>query len=354
MINYRNIYIIIILLFFIDLKAQDPSFSQLYFNKLYFNPAFAGISNGLEFSLSERLLWPNLPGKFNTFKFSGDIDVSIINGVGGVGLLAVSDVEGEGYLKTTTVGIPISFRPMNFTNSVNAARPKHFNFQSGFLFAIIHKSINWENFIFSDQFDNVKGIVRPSSFIVPVESSIVFPDISFGFVAEYLNSPFSRSHRKQWSLRGGAAFHHLTQPDFNFTGSDSKLPIKQTWHLNFNFPLRFDNDFIVAPAVNYEKQAGMQTYSLGSNVLWKFPFVGASYRHYYNFDAIAVTSGLRIGNDNLSIISYTYDFTISGLMRGTGGSHEININYIIETSDLSITRDRKGRKRVNMITCPFF
>ncbi len=341
-------------MFDLDLKAQDPSFSQFYFNKLYFNPAYAGISQGIEFSLTERLLWPNLPGKFNTFKFSGDIDISSIKGIGGVGLIAVSDVEGEGYLKTTSIGLPISFRPKNFTNSANAARPKRFNFQAGFLFSVIHKSINWENFVFSDQFDYIKGIVRPSNLSVPTESSIVFPDISFGFVAEYLNAPFSRTHRKQWSIRGGAAFHHLTKPDFTFTGVDSELPIKQTYHLNFNFPLRFDNNFIIGPAVNYEKQAGMQTVSFGTNVLWKTPFIGASYRHYYNFDAVAVTAGLRTGDKNISLISYTYDFTISGLMRGTGGSHEININYVIETSDLSISRDRNGRKRVNMISCPFF
>jgi hypothetical protein len=136
---------------------------------------------------------------------------------------------------------------------------------------------------------------------------------------------------------------HITQPDFSFIGGESELPRKYTGHIDFIFPMSFDRTFIFAPAAVYEQQNDMKTVLLGSNILWRSPFVGIWYRRFENADAIDYTIGMKFGRTFLGYISYSYDSTVSGLMRATGGSHEINLSYMI------------GRRvRLKMIPCPAF
>ncbi|MFH0866224.1 MAG: PorP/SprF family type IX secretion system membrane protein [Bacteroidota bacterium] len=342
----KNIAIITLLLSSVKLFAQDPSFSQFYFNQLYFNPAFSGLSGGLNVNLAHRVLWPNLPGKFNTSKFSGDIDISGINGMGGVGILATSDVEGDGSLKTFNFGIPISIRPINFSNNIDE-KYRYINFQTGFLVSMVYKSINWDKFVFSDQLDPVDGIVHPSSFSYPEESNTVFPDFAFGMVGDYQNAPFGKSQKNNWNVRAGFAFHHITQPDYSFLGLESKLPVKFVGHINFNFPLNKDENFVVAPAFVYEQQSDMQTYFFGSNILWRSLYIGGWYRKFTNTDAVTFITGLVFGKNYKFYISYSYDMTISDLASATLGSHEINLSYMLDESALiamGIKKNKENRK----------
>lgn len=341
----RKIYhtaIIILLLLSAKLYAQDPSFSQFYFNQLYFNPAFSGLSGGLNFNLAHRILWPSLPGKLNTSKFSGDIDISGINGMGGVGLLASSDIEGDGSMKTFNVGIPISIRPMNFSKNIDK-KYRYFNFQTGFLISMMYKSINWNKYVFSDQFDPVDGLVYQSSFNTPEESKMIFPDIAFGMVADYQNAPYGKTNTNNWNVRAGFAFHHITQPEYSFLGLESKLPIKFVGHINFNFPIMKDENFIIAPAFVYEKQSGLQTFFGGTNIFWRSIFIGGWLRKYTHSDAVSYNVGLELGENKSFYISYSYDMTISQLATANLGSHEINLSYMVDESIIKTNKD-KGYK----------
>lgn len=348
-LKYLSLLLFVSLSGLCNLNAQDPSFSQFYFNKLYFNPAFCGLSGGIEANLTDRILWPNIPSKFNTEKFSADMDISSINGLGGVGIVAVSDVEGAGNLRATQAGLPVSARIKILDKLF---------LQAGFMASIVQKSIDWDDFVFSDQFDEVNGIVRTSSFDIPNVSKIIFPDLQAGFVFEYQHSPsvghqnssfntdngsFKSVGKSKWSMRVGFAVDHITQPDFSFLGGESLLPRKYTGHIDFIYPMSFDRTFIFAPAIIYEEQADMKTFFCGSNILWRSPFIGIWYRRYENADAIDFTVGMKFGRGYHAYISYSYDSTVSGLMRATGGSHEINLAYML------------GRRiKLKMIPCPEF
>lgn len=342
--KYYFLAIFVLLFHFSNIFGQDPSFSNFYFNKLYYNPAFCGMSGGFEASLTDRILWPNIPSKFNTEKFSADLDISSIRGLGGVGIIAVTDVEGAGSLRTTDFGLPFSVRIKLNENWL---------IQWGGIITVMQKSVNWNEFIFSDQFNVIGEIVRPTSFSNPNVSKIVFPDISSGLVFEYQKTSSVKLNRSLFSLRFGFAINHITQPNFAFTGGgESELPRTITGHIDFIIPMRFDNSFVIAPAIVWQKQADMQTLLAGANVLWRRPFIGIWYRRYENSDAIDFTTGIKIGSSFKGYIFYTYDLTISGLMRATGGSHEINLDYIIDDSFLS----RKDNRKViiKKIECPTF
>jgi type IX secretion system PorP/SprF family membrane protein len=327
----KSLFIIsfIALLINVSLHGQDPSFTQFFLNKLYYNPAYSGLSRGLDISMSYRDLWPSIPGKFITGKFSGDIDISGIKGVGGIGINAISDIEGKGLLKTFSLGIPISVRPINFISSNKGHADHYFNWQVGFMVSVINKSINWNNFVFGDQIDREYGIIHSSSVIIPFETKKVFPDFSTGTVFEYQNAPEERHNEIDWTFQAGFACQHLTEPEFSFLGGDSRLPRTFIAHCISNIPMKFDHDLIVSPGLIYEKQADMQTIQFGSNLLWKMPFLGIWYRRYLKSDALAFVIGLKRGelNEGILYISYSYDYTISKLITSSSGAHEINLSF---------------------------
>jgi len=335
-------------LHYFSVNGQDPSFSQIYFNKLYFNPAYCGLSKAGELSFTHRVLWPHITSKFNTDKFSADYDISCIKGLGGIGVIFISDIEGEGSLKTTTFGVPFSTR-IHLT--------KKLIIQLGFQISYISKTINWDKFVFSDQFDNVHGIVRPSDFTIPAKTSIGKPDFSLGGIFEWQNVVKRRSIKKKSSARIGASWHHIIQPDLSFTGMSSKLPWKFVIHGNCNIPSSFDESFVIAPALTYEYQKPMQTFFFGSNFLWKAPFLGVWLRGGNNIDAMSFVAGLKIGSAPRYYISYSYDMTLSRLANASHGSHEINISYIGERSLCAIMgggKHHKHKSRKRIVPCPEF
>src|ERR1700734_1338439 len=88
--------------------AQDPTFSQFDPNQLYYNPAYAGYKKEGRIDLTYRNLWPNVPGKdfpgpLSTYSLTGDAYFNVQDKfIGGAGAFVMQDVEGQGFLTTTS------------------------------------------------------------------------------------------------------------------------------------------------------------------------------------------------------------------------------------------------------------
>ena len=80
----RILYAVLFLLIIASnaVLAQDPTFSQYYSNKLYYNPAFAGADPGLRVNFNYRNLWTSLNSNFGTYNFN--MDISDYNLGGGI------------------------------------------------------------------------------------------------------------------------------------------------------------------------------------------------------------------------------------------------------------------------------
>lgn len=72
---------------------QDPLYSQYLNNPLVLNPAYAGLTDNLNVSLSYRNQWEALPGAPQTINANGHI--SLLNNRMGAGLMFVSDRIGS-------------------------------------------------------------------------------------------------------------------------------------------------------------------------------------------------------------------------------------------------------------------
>jgi type IX secretion system PorP/SprF family membrane protein len=355
----KNIKIIIFsLLIFIELKAlaQDPSFSQFYFNQTYFNPAFAGIHGGTNASITYRRQWVNMPGKFETMFFSFDSDISNIRGLGGIGFTAFRDMEGEGFL-TTTGG------SMQLNTLIPITRYSFLKF--GAEVAIYNKTVDWSNYIFGDQLDPIDEFIRkPTSFTYPSDQDVIFPDLTVGVLYMFGEGPKRNLLRRNWSGKIGFAFHHINKPNQSFLGQNSRLPIKLVTHANMNFALNREADIVFSPCAVFEWQEtaqaeyyGMKTIYGGFNFLWDKFFVGNWVRFMENRDAYIINIGFIGGSDaprsDKFKIYYSYDITISDLNgRSTGGSHEISFAYFFYDSFNTWFNLGKRKRTIKRIPCP--
>jgi type IX secretion system PorP/SprF family membrane protein len=75
------------------MAQQDPLYSQYINNPLILNPAYAGQTNNLNFSLSYRSQWAGLEGSPKTINFNSH--VSLYQNKMGAGLMVVSDKIGN-------------------------------------------------------------------------------------------------------------------------------------------------------------------------------------------------------------------------------------------------------------------
>lgn len=337
------LFFIIVPLF---LLGQDPNFSQFNSNSLYYNPAYTGIHGGTRASMTYRRQYYRMPSYFKTYKFSFDTDLPEYKGLGGIGIMAVSDLEGDGFIRTQSIGL---------YTSVKVVASDNLTIFNGYKIDFIQKSIDWNNLVFSDELDQIDGPIYETSFIAPQESKIIFPDISVGLAAKYETSP-NKSHRNNNIFKIGVSAHHITQPDQSLIGVDSKLSIRYVIHANANLTSKKLDDFVFAPGFYYQIQNEIETFSVGCIIYGKYPIIGTWYRSQ-NFnngtlysDALVFIVGTYLGNYRNMKLSYSYDTPVSDLVTSVGSTHEICLTYFSKANILKgkSSKGKSGYKRMKL------
>lgn len=319
------------------LKAQDPNFSQFYNNPLYYNPGMTAINNGMSWRMNARNLWGPIAGKFNTF--SASLDAEAINKTG-LGLLAYSDVAGEGMLRTQGGNVYYSYRPIE---------TRFLIVQAGFSGGIVHKSIDWSQFTFSDQLDEVFGNVNGTAFTPPGYNQVIYPDFSAGAAVRF-NGGKHESRDKKMTTTLGVAFHHLTRPRDAFISDGGRLPLKWLIHGNTSILYR---GLIYAPGFIFEKQNEFRTFTVGTNIVKSPIFAGLWFRNrtytmsLKSYDSFIFNLGLStVFNKTTHMrITYGYDFTVSRLKTAAMGTHEISL--VFDFDDKVLFRQIQDKRKEN-------
>ncbi len=152
--------------------GQDPSFSQYKFNKLFFNPAYAGYNEQHHIVVGYRTLWPNVPGRpfagpLANYQVAADFFFREGQGsrsktafTGGAGLFCAQDFEGEGQLITSIVGATFA---QHFPVIQNAAELPRLLFAFGLKGYAVNTRVNWDKLVSSDQLDINLGVVGSSA-----------------------------------------------------------------------------------------------------------------------------------------------------------------------------------------------
>ncbi|MDR2962062.1 MAG: PorP/SprF family type IX secretion system membrane protein [Bacteroidales bacterium] len=370
---YKLTLLIISVHCFATVFAQDPNFSQFYLKEMYYNPGFIGINPGLRGTVTDRHLWTNVPGEWGTQSISVDFfDQKFAQG--GIGAIVTRNSQGNGNINTFTGGIGYA-KQLRFTPD--------FLMQLGGIVNYVQKSVDWSTFSFVDEFDPRFGRIYETEFVPPFggegRDRVGAFDFSAGLVARF--NIRKNPVRYIAANTVGIAFHHLSQPDISWLDDETaRLPMKVNIHATSS--LRFDRKgfynkfFLITPGVLYENQtpthlwfkgteAGAQTLSFGLNAvipsqlsfmsslqagLWvrKMYYKRESLADVANslrnktFDSMIFTLGyMKASRDNKRTyqIVYSYDMTISQAGLGTGGSHEITLNF--EIHDLALPSSKQ-------------
>ena len=318
MLRHIFIHISLFMVLNLSVMGQDPSFSQYYANKLYFNPAFAGSARCPRFIMEYRNQWPLISGTFVTYSSSLDAHVPVFHG--GVGMIVTNDRSGKGLLSTTNIGGIYSYE---------ATLGREFSMKMAIQATYVQKSVDWSKIIFGDMIDPQYGYVYTTNEKEPIPT-LGFADFSAGFLGYGTHYYF------------GFAIHHLTEPDQGFLqDSKSPLPKKYTVHGGAVIPLDLASHTVIYPSILFQNQAGISQLNLGLYTKFKNAIVGGLW--YRINDSFILLMGVE---QKSFTFGFSYDVTVSKLSLKTGGAMEFSSSYIFGC--------KPEKKKLRPINCPSF
>lgn len=346
--------------------GQDPTFSQYDANQLYYNPAYAGYKKDARIGITYRNLWPNVPGKnfpgpLSTYSAFGDAYFSVRDRfTGGAGAFVMQDIEGQGFLATTSAGVIYS-QHMPHIRGRNDQMDR-FNFYLGFKAYYNYIHVDWSRFVFSDQLDANYGITGPSSYNQTAINSRSYFDLDFGFL---MRNNFQAKGR--WYNELGFSMAHVLSPSIALSGSNSdaaKLP--RRYMATYRSNIALGNNFFIGPNILFENQAKFYALNAGIDFYLKLgnhrDIIPLSIGLYNRFSAI--TKNTETGNQKVNTsaivlvlthrgyfangknalgyyIGASVDFPYLGLGMQTAGAYEITMGIIIPY------------RKSNVLKCPF-
>jgi len=305
----------------VRLHAQDLIFSQYYNAPIHINPAFAGLNTYPTFTANYRIQWPSFNNAYETYAFSYDQYFKKFNS--GLGLVLLSDDQGDGTLKTTRASGIYSY---------NVRYRDGWQMRFGLEVSYAQHRLDWDKLIFFDQIDiergpfDSAGIPFPSNEQQPVNLNNSYLDIGFGMLLYnpqyYLG--FSLDHIN------GAYAGFLQQID---DGLQEGLPLLFSLNAGTQIIISEDNkgnpSTFVSPNIIFAFQSGFTQVNAGAYIQMESVFGGAWIRHTIdNIDAFIFTFGVNFNNTK---IGYSFDLTSSQLGLQSGGSHEIAITVALKS-----------------------
>lgn len=329
-------------------QAQDPVYSMFYLNKLVLNPAYTGINRDLQVTALSRLQWTGLPGRMRSSTMSGDI--SCPSSRLGFGAIIHNDVAGDAFLTRNQAVFNLAVHiPGRYPRNLNikALRGRKYIFSAALGYGVGQKRVDWNNLVFSDQLDQVLGIIRPSNAPIGAqEVTNIVHDLNAGILYR------TEISRNGSYLSLGVAGFHLNNPEESFYGSDYTIPIRYTLHafLNLRVSQKYSNQVPIFFSVGgaFDKQQTLSTMQFGGTFTFGTNFLlGLWYRNQTfalpdaNTDALVLN---MVYSTKLMSIGYSFDLTTSQLsISQTQGTHEIGVSFRFDGVYLCKKKSKRGR-----------
>jgi type IX secretion system PorP/SprF family membrane protein len=280
------------------LFAQDPGFSQFFSNPIYLNPAYAGSAGCSRATVNYRNQWPAISGNFVTYSASYDQPIDFLSG--GVGIHFMSDYSGGGTIISNSI---------NGTYAYNLKLGEHLKIRPAISVGYGQKRLDGSK-LTTLVYDSINNTYSLAPLLDYNPKSEIF-NIGAGVLIAYK------------SFCAGISIDHVNEPNEGFI-SISKLPRKVTVHCNYQFDI--SEKIKLTPGLISQGQIMFANFipSLMLNIN-HFKIGAASRFNRNNIDCIIGMVGYR---NNWLNIGYSYDYTLSGLTDGTGGSHEISAIFL--------------------------
>lgn len=303
---------------------QDPQFTMFYFNKMLFNPAYAGAKEAACVTFMGRKQWSGLEGAPSTFMVTADLPITLPGTNNELGLGVTTFGDYIGFNQDHGLRVAMAYRKKNLG-------PGHLSvgLDVGFMNkAFTNPASAW---IYPNTPEPLPNAGTPASTVFDISAGVYYHSQKFyaGFSMLHLTAAgFSQMNMKQ-------ARHMYFTGGYTFSFNRGASP----WKLNPNLLIR--TDMVTA---NFDVNLNAIYDINGTNGI----FFGTTYRFD---DAI----GLNVGyNGNYFdgkmgvLIGYNYDISTSKLRSFNTGSHELIIRICFSTHKIIHPPfDRWYKKYVN-------
>ncbi len=311
---------------------QDPQFTQNYFNRLFWNPAYAGSTGNICATVVGRQQWVGFDGKPESYLFSahGAFKDPLLGWDHGAGLSVLSDKLGQE--QTLNIKVHYALHKKLGPGTLSG----------GFTLGMIQKTIG-------SDWDAVDDFQTDPSIPDNGAKDLGF-DMDFGL--------YYRIPKKMFV---GASLTHITGSELSdtdeaATGVQGAAPIDFGYgvarHLYImggtEHVISSNGDWVIKPNAFVRTDLVSATFDVGAIVEYQTKFWGGL--NYRLQDAIAPMAGVNlpmpgtgIGGGNLRV-GYSYDVTTSQLRKYSSGSHEILVSYCFGLSP-KIKAQRHGTVR---------
>lgn len=281
---------------------QDPQYTMFYFNKMLYNPAYAGAKDGICGTILGRFQWNGLQGAPNTWLFTADMPIDL-----------TSDGKNQLGLGLTGYGDYIGFQQDHGLKIAAAYRRRDLgpgHLAVGIDIGFSNKNIVNPNWIF------------PTAVPDPLPTGASTSNFGFDLSAGvyYHNTNFY----------AGVSVLHLTASDF------ADLNVRQARHMYFTGGYTFRNlggsSWSLNPNAIIRTDLATANFDINCNALYDINgthgiFFGATYRY---IDAIGINVGYNgtFANGKMGMLfGYNYDINTSRLNSFNSGSHEIILRF---------------------------
>lgn len=324
--NYFTKFIITVasvMFFGTGMAQQDPQYSQYMFQKMVYNPAYAGSEDAVSATVLLRNQWIDFDGHPLTQTFSVHSPINPISS--GLGLHLVNDIIGA----ERNIQVMLAYAYI--------LRLKFGNISLGVNGGIIKKSLDG-SILRSPQGQYTPGQVEHNDPNIPVDiEGDTKADVGAGLY--FTNKKFDF----------GFSMTHLNAPKFGYKTDNTTIEVTQVknWYLIAGYKLGLGTNMDMKPSVKVKSDMTKTQVDVNALFIYrKNIWIGLSYRginnNKFNTDAFVPVAGLNL-TPNL-IFGYSYDATTSALRGASSGSHEFMLNY-----KFSIVKPPKPEK---IIYCP--
>ncbi len=316
----KLLFCFLLSLFSIDVKAQDPIFTQFFLVPETLNPGFTGYLDTWHAGLLHRRQWPNGNRRI-------DSNFAFVN-------TAVNDQVGLGLtiLNQREVFTNYNYLQINGAFGYKVELNEDWSLRPGIEAGYGSKSFNFENLLLEDQINVNNGAISPNSVdpnYLSHNENISFFDLSAGFVID---------KEGVWL---GASLKHLTRPNISFTTQGNvPLDLFLSVHCGYAFDI-FDIRYIfpigtkLLVTANYMRQSQYNRLDIGAFLQFQTLTFGAT--SVTNLERKSNNSHLLTSiNPSVSILfarhfifGYSYDVSTSRLSN-TQGVHELSLKWQFE------------------------
>jgi type IX secretion system PorP/SprF family membrane protein len=353
--------------------AQDPHLSQFFANRIYLNPAFTGIEEGLQVTTSVRNQWYAADKGYSFATVAAEWQEPCWRSA--FGLMLTHSREGFAPLVSSGANLTYSYLVPLRNGNV------HFGLQ----YAFNQKSLDWDGLTFSDQLDPVFGNIYATAAPFAGRESSSFHDFGFGTVYRWDTKIKSNgSSLRSFRSHIGLSINHLASflgrgPDESFLKTGAEVPARITLHggtiIPFTFLRGVGNKLIVSPNFRFESQGAsalnfnksLTQFSGGLYIIFLNQFTtGMLYHSRSSFSGSKHTNTVTFSggfssqpqgdSKNSFYIGLSVDVNASGLGVRSNNTYELNFRYAFKGVRTFCQRGHTSNKykRNESMPCPHF